>query len=545
MIKDQAGTLWKAILEGLMNLVDAGATEASLEITRKKVILDDNGRGFTSEEEIDSNFAVFGMPQTEVEKLQKKYGKYRMGRGQMFAFGVNSWRTGEFQMDVDINKPPPPESPYSLNFQQTSGLEHRQGCRVEIQLYQSLSNTAHAELLKTVERVARYISIPITLNGEIFTVDPAEAKWDFETDEAYIKFRANGELSIYNQGVLIMELAHWRLGCGGEVVCKIAPMVNFARNDIKDVCPVWKAVKKKVNREATRRNTSKPRLDDGARERLATQIVDGELKDFEARKVKIFTDVTGKHWKLRQLTGFSQKVSNAPMYSSIGDKLMQRKLGIVLADDTLERFGLELGPLVELMNKQLEDYHSKFQAIDFEVLSEGMDEYHELVPEVDWKPDEQLVLQLLDSAQVYLLHNAPPDMGTVRRRTLTIGESDADGWTDGRSYICIARDFIKKTGILAAAWPAYAHLLIHEYCHDVCSAGSHIHSDEFYRHYHDWTSNYRAIPGFFGHCLHQLPNRAATIERRLNKRQLKNQDKIEAAQRAAEALAAKSHEIQT
>ena len=539
VIKEQAGTLWKAILEGLMNIVDAEATEASLEITRDKIILSDNGRGFQSREEVDQNFAVFGMPQKEVEQQRKKYGKFRMGRGQMFSFGVNTWRSGEFKMVVDINNPPKNTDEYELPFPLTSGLEHHQGCRVEIKLYRKLNNLEHRELLEQIQRVAQYIAIPVTLNGEVFTKDPAKCQWDHVTDEAYIRFRQSGQLTIYNQGVLVMELGNYKLGCGGTVVCRQAPKVNFARNDIMSDCPVWQAVRKHVNREATRRNTRANRLDDGARARLAQQLKDGELEDSNLQELRIFTDVTGKHWGMRLMSYFSDDFTVAPMYDSRGDKLMQRKLAFVFAKDTLDRFDVNsVEELLEIIRDHMP--HSRFLAVPYEEATKGMDEYHELVPEVDWNGNERLVISLLTSAQGYLLHNAPPDMGDMRARTITVGESDVEGWTDGRSYICISRHYIKQAGVMASAWASYGHLLIHEYCHDTNSAGSHIHSDEFYRHYHDWTANHHALGGFFAHCLHQLPTKAGTVQRQMTKAMLRNQDKVEKAQKAADKVAAKS-----
>lgn len=532
VIKEQAGTLWKAILEGLMNLVDAEATEASVTVTRDKVTITDNGRGFQSRDEITRCFATFGQPQDAAEQARKKYGRFRMGRGQLFAYGVNRWQSGQFRMHVDLNKAEGFKIPFELWDDEDPPY---QGCHIEVDLYQQLTNVELHELEEAIRRTAKYLSVPVTLNGVQFTKPPANEKWDFETDEAYIKFRESGMLSVYNQGVLVMELGNWKLGCGGVVVCKIPPRVNFARNDIMSDCPVWKAVRSKINKESTKRNTKSTRLDDGARARLAQQIIDGELPEDKARTVKIFTDVTGKHWSMMQLRHFCRHdpiCSMAPMHDSRADKLMQWKLAFIFAPETLERFEMtSVESLTELINGFYPEGPA-MMAMDFDELSEGLDEHYEIVKQADWSAEERLVVGLMAEAQGWLL-GRHPDSQDVRPRTIMLGNSDADGWTDGSSYICIARGFIKKTGVSLGAWVEYGHLLMHEYCHDDNTAGSHIHSPEFYRTYHDWTTQTHCLERFTETCILRLPVIAERVQRAMTKKMQRQQDRAEKAAKSA------------
>src|ERR1051325_290463 len=102
VILRQAGTLGKALLESVMNAVDARATRCEISLTADSVIVQDDGIGFRSREEIEQFFEVFGQPhQTGEEKV---YGTFRMGRGQMFAFGHNLWKTAHFEMEVDVKR---------------------------------------------------------------------------------------------------------------------------------------------------------------------------------------------------------------------------------------------------------------------------------------------------------------------------------------------------------------------------------------------------------------------------------------------------------
>lgn len=122
VIKDQAGALDKGILEGVMNGREAGSEQVRI-ITQsdgKKLIIEDDGKGFRSETEISEWFEKFGTPHADSEG--KKWARFRMGRGQLFAFGKNIWRTGGFRMVVVRIKT---ELDNDVNFM---GLEFRDYC---------------------------------------------------------------------------------------------------------------------------------------------------------------------------------------------------------------------------------------------------------------------------------------------------------------------------------------------------------------------------------------------------------------------------------
>ncbi len=60
VIKNQAGSIGKAILELVMNSIDAGATRVDITLDRRTVKVADDGKGFTSRQEIDEFFETFG-----------------------------------------------------------------------------------------------------------------------------------------------------------------------------------------------------------------------------------------------------------------------------------------------------------------------------------------------------------------------------------------------------------------------------------------------------------------------------------------------------
>lgn len=253
VIKRQAGTLAKAIMEGVMNAVDAKATECRVSITHETVTLDDDGHGITEREHIEKFFETFGQPHEEEEG--KTYGTFRMGRGQMFSFGVNKWTTGPFIMHVNVKDL---GLEYDLHVSKSVGDE-RDGCAIEIQLYEQLKPSEVRETVQQVTDWCQYAPIQLYINNKLVSKPPEAQKWDHVLDEAYIKLRDMGNLVIYNLGVHTLEFPNNRFGTGGIVVSRQQLKVNFARNDIQSDCPVWRKVKPKVSQYAAQRTRERDR----------------------------------------------------------------------------------------------------------------------------------------------------------------------------------------------------------------------------------------------------------------------------------------------
>ena len=129
VMREQAGTLAKAVQEGVMNSIDAGAGRVDVRTTAMTVEIHDDGGGFASKEAILRCFTIFGLPQEMQEQMTKTYGHFRMGRGQMFHYGRNVWRTNTFSMHTDLDA-------RGLDFDVRSGIEPPvPGCRIQIDLY--------------------------------------------------------------------------------------------------------------------------------------------------------------------------------------------------------------------------------------------------------------------------------------------------------------------------------------------------------------------------------------------------------------------------
>ena len=120
--------------------------------------------------------------------------------------------------------------------------------------------------------------------------------------------------------------------------------VNFARNDLDQQCPVWRKIRPFLAKKARAKIERKPALNDGERQRLANLWVQGEI-GANAGTLRLFTDVTGRHWTLDSMRkarvwGKRATATVAKKGDLKGDRVMQKGSAFVFADDTLERFGV-------------------------------------------------------------------------------------------------------------------------------------------------------------------------------------------------------------
>ena len=76
VIESQAGSAEKALLEAIMNAVDAGATRCDITLSETGYSVQDDGGGFKSRDDIEQFFETFGTPHKDGDGAV--YGTYRM-----------------------------------------------------------------------------------------------------------------------------------------------------------------------------------------------------------------------------------------------------------------------------------------------------------------------------------------------------------------------------------------------------------------------------------------------------------------------------------
>lgn len=519
----QAGTLAKAILEGVMNSVDAGASLCTITLTEKVLCIVDDGKGISSRQEVETFFEEFGHPHDETE--QKKYGQFRMGRGQLFAFGVNIWRTSEFRMDVDIRDK-------GVDYNLQTGLEDKTGCDVLVTLYKALLPSELAATERDIEEWVKWVPIPVTFNGKLLSKDPEAAKWQLTTDDAYMSLNDSGMLKVYNLGVHVCSYPTYKYGVGGTIVSRSQLKVNFARNDIQSDCKVWEKISKKVEAYAGRVVKSKKSLTDGEREHLAHKLFDGDVSVVDKA---VFTAVTGRHFRLHDLLhhgGVDKYITVCRSGDPVGDRIHRSKRAFVLADVTLARFRVES---VQALLAGLEPVRARLSLSPlrtpkaFSKLAAEFSDESRLLVETELSSVEQLWVELLATGMHAMPLVSPAEQSAGRYRKIFIGESEVNnGWTDGATYIAIGRKFLKRFEFTVRDLIMVGRVVLHEMCHHTLSAKQHDHDQEFYEEFHD---NAGSLGLFVNRILAVLPAAVERHGKRLNKRQLKEQDKLKVIER--------------
>lgn len=484
VIMRQAGSIEKAILEGVMNSIEAGATRVDITVTPRTVEITDDGKGFRDRREIETFFEVFGQPHSESEN--KKWAQFRMGRGQLFAFGVNHWQTGPFLMDVDI------KSRLGYDLRETS--KPFKGCSVKVALYDPVGDRQIYAITREVTRYVKYVEVPVFVNGKNVTTPASTAKWGPESSEdAWIKLTETGStLEIYNLGVLVCTVNRYVHGVGGVIVSRKRLDVNFARNDIIRSCAVWKRIAKRLDAsDSAAKVKTKRSLTDEERLHLIAKLVGGEMTVFDARKSPIFVDCSGHPWSANsiQRAGWSC-FTVAPRGSAKGDKLLQSRMALVLDEDLLAAFPCKpervfKHPWTSSTYEWERSFNIDLPFKPFAKLEREIRDDAVIVPEQNWTRAERRWQSVATDMQRLIA-------GYEDRRQIMIGTSDCfEGWTDGSSYIAISRQFLAKLPFIKEDRPVIAslghlaNLLAHETCHDDNSATDVGHTPEFYRAFHD------------------------------------------------------------
>lgn len=480
VIKRQAGTLEKALLEGLMNAVDANATRVDVSYYEDNgktyLTIVDNGRGIKTNKEIEENFAQFGTPHTE--ENAPIYGRFRMGRGQMFAFGVNTWRTGSFKMQVDIEKD-------GLEYELEEGLTEIQGCRIKIELYHKpYENVNHFK--KMVQDQMRFMPIEMYFNEELISTPVDQAQWDYEDDNAYYLFNAGTNMSVYNIGAYTRSYDDWQFGMNGIIVTKKQLKVNFARNDIQHDCTVWHQIKKVIEKNRIKKTVSRSaRLTHGEKINLLQQILYGNESVSDNNSRSLVATTSRKSYSLQQIANLNIPWSFGEPNSIIADKLMQSSQAVIFNKHLLTDLGYTGHPhnfFKWLMSGQ-SSHDSRYMDNtidlykDVHELYDNLSEDFVLLADKDLTKKEKDILRMLNTT--YASH--------WNGRVINMGYSTvANAWTDGHSFITLNRDFINGLSLPSAYGVArLVMVLIHEMAHDCNTQGSHIHGLEFYETFHD------------------------------------------------------------
>lgn len=513
VIKSQAGTQEKAILEAVMNAVDAGATKCEIKIDENGYSIVDDGKGFVSRQEVDEFFETFGTPHKEGDAT---YGRFRMGRGQLFAFSSTIWKTTTFEMHVDVQKS-------GLDYIFKENLPFVNGCTIIGSWYKKMATQELFVMLKELENLIKYMQIPVFVNGKNLSVDPNKQKWDYKEDDFFVKVNKNGNtLSVYNMGALVSHYPASRFGVAGTVVTKSALKVNFARNDVlASECSLWKKITKKMKEIMGIETSKKNVLTDAEREAILDDVLMHETLLGEVINKGLLIDISGKKISFKTLIDAKRITFSTGNYKlkKVEERINDHKLAIVLAENNLSKFYVKtptefvqkVKELIQFNNEQADilaapyrqsdwkKYHefyslkiySSFNAdiVDINTLIAGFKNSSDTIEESKLNKKQLIFLRSVREINGWIARTVHSSMNPDSRnwhdaqkyeRSLSLGKSEvADAWTDGKTYITIEERNISANPM------KIVHLLVHEYCHNTATNESHDHGSEFYEAYHE------------------------------------------------------------
>lgn len=427
--RKQSGVIEKAWLEAVMNSVDAGATEVNLRMEESWTDISDNGSSMTRDE-VEQYFEHFGLEDEDIE--DKEFGKFRIGRGQIFNFGVNIWRAKENYMIVSLDEDQTTvsldectttdddsiisveESIYEVN---TEGLSYalldaepiEEGLSIHLQHYNNIEDLEST--ISEFKKLARYVSwvhdVVITVNGEEVGEEPqviteTDNAWYVEADDKH-----TNRSVVYNKGARVDEfrLGPRRMG----IITKKDLDVTLDRTDILDTDQYWAAIKAEYE----------------------DVIIEDMLDDDDLSKKE-------RNWLIEEASENAQLIqliADKPLLDGIdGDlwtitELSNKKVGFAQRDDTIAEDANEQ-PNVLMLREHHEESLTEFVNSAQETISESdIKTYSEIV-------DENLAFEMDKVDEESLSKRRRTNLRRLRRALRDLGFIDGvrAGYSNHKKY---------------------------------------------------------------------------------------------------------------
>jgi hypothetical protein len=496
VIYNQAGSIQKALLEYIMNSVDAKATK--IEITLDENGIDysivDDGDGFgdknyTLEEKkkcIHEVFGHLGFDHGTQEENYRVYGKFGIGRAQLWAFSKNTWHTHDITMSVDVLY-------QGLNYEIKQIREHFDGCSIKGQFYNALKPNEIILIKKELLTMAAFAPIDVYFNGSKLNKSMDTLKSTLDLEEVYVELKQTTGLKVYNQGIFIKEYPNYLFGVGGIVCSKVGfPFeLNAARNDIQQSnCKLWKKLKNALEKHLGTQ-TKKTKITDEIRKNLLSKIAGGEYQSIDDNNKRIdylkkplIKMIDNKYISISALS--QKKFTIAKEKSdSLAEAVHREGAYVVLLEDFTSFLGIDaedvLQTLTEIKNNRSSVYSIPSYK-DVEVLKSRLNSKHVIIPKEKLSKKQKLFLEAMN---LYSINSKLA--GYEKTRTILLGKSEtANGWTDGESYIALNEDLFKDVEMkgISYLWKL-VNVVIHEYEHN--DENCDLHSLDFYENYHNKT----------------------------------------------------------
>ncbi len=292
-IYNQAGSVEKAFLEYVMNAADSGAKKIEITLANNGIdyTIFDDGDGFgdptySYEEKvkcIEPVFGFLGFDHGKPEDNHRIYGKFGIGRAQLWSFSSNNWFTHNISMEVDVKN-----RGKDWDIKETN--EFVDGCRIEGKFYDPIPMNDIGFISNQLAKMCAFAPLDVYFNGKKISRPLNELKHDLGVKGVRANLKPSGELFVYNQGVFVRSFITSEFGFGGIICSDVgSPFeVNTARNDIiRHKCTLWQKVRDALGEKLRKRmHSERETLSDCERQGLLMRIIGGDIEEakFAAKK---------------------------------------------------------------------------------------------------------------------------------------------------------------------------------------------------------------------------------------------------------------------
>jgi len=386
-----------------------------------------------------------------------------------------------------------------LEYKLVKGLPHFGGCRIEIDLYHNPIgeyNYRSLDVLKSaVKKHIEFMEGVISFNGEQLNTPASTLKWDYEDDVALYMFGKGQDLAFYNLGAFVTTQSASRAGVTGVVVSKKQLEVNFARNEIMSSCPVYASMQEVIKKNRiTKIRKRKRSLSRNERIALLCDLRDGGVKYQDIRALNLVELSNDKMMSLDKIRQIRIPWTFAPHGERVADRLMYLDQAVCINEELLDEldysgdsrtfFDWLLRAAYASDSRYRGGLQSQWEPMkrcyqEFRTgqggLASGFTNVLTRIPQEKWTVAEKRIVKALQKFDCW------------DNRVICIGTSDTSlAWTDGHSYICLAREYLRSMSF-NNIW-SVSHLVMtmfHELAHTDSTEDSHHHGMEFYRAFHN------------------------------------------------------------
>lgn len=394
VMRKQAGSIEKAVLEGVMNSIDAGASEVHIDLTKDNLTISDNGKGMVKDE-ISEYFKKFGLKDDDIK--DKEFGKFRMGRGQIFNFGINRWYTNDYVLVVNLEEP---HTDVEIDGEEhtvdTSGLGFSfgegtgrdvDGCRIEVELFEPIDNVSSkvSDIESQIEYMSWFHDVEITVNNKM--VDN-ELDYTHSSEYSFIQFDRSTFKStsvIYNKGARVKTE---KLGpVYARVISREDLDLNFARNDVLSGCGVYERIEQDYIRSLRSYLLDGVEVNDLSNSEVKW-LIEQALTDSsfmaKIKETQLVTDIAGVSHSLSDLIG--SRITFSSEKNNMGKEVCRRTSSIVLPESLESTFRdsdkFDFKPLSDIVDSEFkyemqeysEDNLSKRRKKNLHILKWAMNE---------------------------------------------------------------------------------------------------------------------------------------------------------------------------